>query len=62
MSLSKTFRLKESRRLQVRADAFNALNHVNDSNPNSNITSAGFGQISGVGASRTAQIGARFTF
>jgi len=63
ISLSKTFRIGESKRLQVRVDGFNALNHVNDGNPNTSITSAGFGQISGVsGNARTAQIGARLTF
>jgi hypothetical protein len=63
ISLSKSFRIAESKRLQVRIDAFNALNHVNDGNPSTGITGAGFGQISNVsGNARTAQVGARFTF
>jgi hypothetical protein len=73
MSLGKTFRIKESIRLQIRADAFNALNHVNYSNPNTNITAPDFGRItsaggaSGIfqltsGGARTGQVGLRLTF
>ena len=59
--------MKESVSLQVRADAFNALNHVNYNNPNTNISSPDFGRItsaslvSGLG-NRVGQIGARLTF
>jgi hypothetical protein len=62
VSLGKVFRLTESVSLQVRADAFNALNHVNYGNPTSGITSVDFGRITGAGNARTGQVGARLTF
>jgi outer membrane receptor protein involved in Fe transport len=62
LSLSKTFRLSEAMSLQVRADAFNAFNRVNYSNPNNNMNSPQFGLITTAAAARTAQLGARFTF
>lgn len=62
LSIGKTFRLTESVNLQLRADAFNALNHVNYGNPNSNFTSPDFGRITGAGNARSGQIGARLTF
>jgi hypothetical protein len=61
-SLVKGFRLTDQMRLDVRLDAFNALNHVNYSNPNTNITSPDFGRILGSGQPRTAQLGARLSF
>jgi outer membrane receptor protein involved in Fe transport len=62
MSLQKTFSITESVRVQFRADAFNALNHVNYNNPNSNITSPDFGRITGTASARTGQVGVRLTF
>jgi hypothetical protein len=73
MTLGKTFRLRESLRLEVRADTFNALNHVNYSNPNVNITSPDFGKITSAGGAgglflltsggaRTGQVGLRLVF
>jgi outer membrane receptor protein involved in Fe transport len=62
LSIGKAFRINESVQVQVRADAFNALNHVNYGNPNSNITSPDFGRITGAGAPRSGQVGARLTF
>ena len=38
LSVSKVFRIKESRSLEFRAEAFNALNHFNPSNPNTSLT------------------------
>jgi hypothetical protein len=64
ISLGKSFRLKEALSLQIRADAFNAFNHVNYSNPVLPINSPDFGKITSVptGSWRTGQIGARLTF
>jgi hypothetical protein len=62
MSLSKTFRFKESVSVQIRADAFNAFNHVNYNNPTTSISSPTFGQITGAAAARTGQVGAKLTF
>ena len=61
-SLVKGFRLTDQVRLDVRLDAFNALNRVNYNNPNTNITSPDFGRILGSQQPRTAQLGARLSF
>src|SRR5438132_7994535 len=61
-SLAKNFRLTEAMRLQVRLDAFNALNHVNYNNPVPNMLAPDFGQITSAGNPRAVQIGARFSF
>jgi hypothetical protein len=61
-SLVKGFRLRNDARLDLRIDTFNALNHVNYNNPNTNITSPDFGKILGAASARTAQLGARFSF
>jgi hypothetical protein len=62
LSLGKTFRVTESVHLQFRADAFNALNHVNYSNPNGTITSPDFGRITSAAGARAGQVGVRLTF
>jgi outer membrane receptor protein involved in Fe transport len=61
-SLVKGFRLTDQMRLDVRLDAFNALNRVNYNNPNTNIASPDFGRILGSQQPRTAQLGARLSF
>lgn len=45
-SLFKSFRIVERVTLQMRAEAFNALNHVQFGRPDSNVSSATFGIIS----------------
>ena len=62
MSLGKTFRIKESVKLAFKADFFNALNHVNYSNPDLAITSPTFGKITSASTPRTGQVGVRLTF
>jgi hypothetical protein len=61
-SFGKVFSLRESLRLEVRLDAFNAFNHVNYNNPNTNITSPDFGKILTAVGPRTAQLSARLSF
>jgi len=61
-SLSKGFVLTGRMRLDVRLDAFNALNRVNYNNPNTNITSPDFGRLLSSQPPRTAQLGARLSF
>jgi outer membrane receptor protein involved in Fe transport len=62
ISLGKSFRLRESLRLQIRADAFNALNHVNYGGPTTSIASPDFGRITSAPGWRTGQVSARLTF
>jgi hypothetical protein len=51
-----------TRRVQVRAEMFNALNHTNFGLPNHGIDDAAFGSIGGAGAARVIQFGFRFEF
>jgi hypothetical protein len=62
ISMGKTFKFTESVALQFRAEAFNALNHVNYNNPITSINSPDFGKITSAGTPRTGQVGARLTF
>src|SRR6058998_2580978 len=45
IALAKNFRITESKRLQIRADAFNAFNHVNYMDPDNGSLSATFGRL-----------------
>jgi hypothetical protein len=62
MSLAKNFRITASKRVQIRIDAFNALNHHTLGGPNTNITSTDFGRITSIGGNRSAQVGAKLNF
>ena len=69
LTMAKNFAMGPARRLQIRLDAFNALNRKNWRDPSSAINASDFGRITGTlpgpaGAvgSRTIQIGARYTF
>lgn len=61
-SIGKVFSIQETMKLELRLDAFNGFNHVNYSNPNTNITSPDFGKILTTAGPRTAQIAARLSF
>ncbi|MDX1979199.1 MAG: TonB-dependent receptor [Bryobacteraceae bacterium] len=62
VALSKNFRIRESMNLQIRADMFNSLNHVNYNGPTADLNSATFGEINGAGGMRVVQLNARFTW
>lgn len=62
ISLGKNFAITERYRLQVRADAFNAFNHTNFSNPGTNIQAATFGRFTSTRGAREIQLNARFSF
>jgi hypothetical protein len=54
--------IREAWRLQFRAEFFNLFNRVNLGNPNLNVSSAQFGQISSAGAPRVAQLALKIQF
>jgi hypothetical protein len=73
MALSKHFKFHERLDAELRLDAFNVFNHVNFGNPNTNIFSPLFGQVSttqgpttsnpsGSGGPRVLQIALHFRF
>jgi hypothetical protein len=55
MAALKDFVLRESWRLQFRAEFFNSLNQVNFSNPNQTVSSSSFGRITGAASGRVIQ-------
>jgi hypothetical protein len=62
LGLMKSFHVTESKYFQFRAEAFNALNHVNLNNPGTTLGTSDFGRITGAGAARTIQLGLKFLF
>jgi hypothetical protein len=61
LSIAKNFRFTERLNLQLRGDAFNAMNHTNLGGLVTNITSSAFGHLTSATA-RTVQIGAKVIF
>lgn len=62
-SVLKNLRMPEQTSLQLRFEAYNALNHPQFSNPNMSPTSQSFGQSTGqANVPRVLQMGARFVF
>jgi outer membrane receptor protein involved in Fe transport len=55
VSIAKITNIDEVRRLEFRADMFNALNHPLFRNPSNTITSGTFGQVSSTGSSTDSQ-------
>jgi hypothetical protein len=62
LGLFREFRINERCRAQFRFEAFNALNHVNFTDPNTNIDTANFGLSTGALAPRNLQMAVRFSF
>jgi hypothetical protein len=62
MGIFKNFALKERLKLQFRAEAFNALNHVNFSDPGTTISSTGFGAIQSANPARIGQLALKLAF
>ena len=52
----------EKRRLQIRAEFFNGLNHTNFGLPQNSIDSPAFGTVTTAAPAREIQIGARLEF
>jgi hypothetical protein len=51
--------LRENLRLQLRGEFFNAFNNVNFGNPNTTVSAANFGRITGAGPGRVVQLAAK---
>jgi len=62
LAIARTFNMTERYRVEFRAEATNAFNMVNLSNPTGSLNSAQFGKITSAGNMRQVQLGARFTF
>jgi Carboxypeptidase regulatory-like domain/TonB-dependent Receptor Plug Domain len=62
LTLMKNVRFKERYSFQLRLEAFNAFNHTNYSNVDTNISSSTFGQVTGTHNPRNLQLGAKFYF
>jgi outer membrane receptor protein involved in Fe transport len=63
LSLQKNVLLGGSKQLQLRVEAFNVFNVINDGNPNVDITNANFGRITSMASRpRMIQFGARFVY
>jgi hypothetical protein len=62
LSLLKNFSIRESMRLQFRAECFNVLNHANFGLPENDLQSPAFGQILQAGPPRLLQLALKFLF
>jgi len=61
-SLSRTLRVGETRRVEVRAEACNVTNGFRAQNPNTNISNANFGKILSSGDPRILQFALKYSF
>jgi hypothetical protein len=62
LGLQREFRITERVRFRFRAEAFNSMNRTNFRNPEQNVNSPAFGQISQVNDPRQFQFGAEVSF
>jgi hypothetical protein len=61
-TMSKNIRFGESKRVQLRAESFNVLNHTNFRALSTNVTSSTFGQVTSFRDPRVIQLGVKFEF
>jgi hypothetical protein len=62
LSFARSVKLNESKQIQIRLEAFNALNNVNLYLPNADLSLGNFGKSTQAFDARTLQVGARFIF
>jgi len=61
-SLAKSFPIAGRSKIEFRTDMLNALNWINHTSIQTNITASNFGQVTGFGDARVVQIQARLSF
>jgi hypothetical protein len=62
LSFARSLKVSESKQIQIRFEAFNALNNVNLYLPNADMSLGNFGKSTQAFDARTMQVGARFIF
>jgi hypothetical protein len=62
LALSRPFRLSNSQSIEVRLEAFNALNWFQWTQPNTNLSSSQFGLITSAGDPRIVQLALKYGF
>ena len=62
VALTRAFRFSNTKAVEIRVEAFNALNWTEWGNPNTSFAAATFGQISSVLPMRIMQFAAKYTF
>lgn len=62
LGLMKNFAFGNNKYIQVRVEAYNALNKVNLGNPGTTLGTANFGRILSAGAARTMQFGLKLSY
>ncbi len=62
VGVSRLFPVRERQRIEFRAEAFNALNRLNASNPTATLNSANFGKILSAADPRIMQVALKFVF
>ena len=62
IAFSRIFALRERLKLEARAEAFNAINHVNLNNPTTALNSSNFGKITAAGDPRILQFAMKLRF
>ena len=61
-ALSRTFQLRETQKLEFRAEAFNITNSLRMDNPTTNLNSNTFGQVTSVKDPRIMQFALKYVF
>jgi hypothetical protein len=62
LSIAKKFRLREGHSIEVRSEYFNFPNHADFSGPNTVLSNAAYGVVSGTTAARQIQFALRYAF
>ena len=62
MAVSRSFQIREAKKLEFRAEAFNLTNHFIPKDPNLNFNANTFGQITTSGDARVMQLALRYAF